>query len=495
MTPCRRPARGEDGYAMIVTVTIIMILALLLVVVLGVAVHNNAATTRGVRRSAALAVAEGGVNWAIAALQKDPLVATAAGNKPVSVADGSGAPGVATVTVLKGTPASPGKLGWYTIYSTGQSSVSGSPTRTVRVVLGPSPSFPFAVYADRQLHLENNACIVGTVFSQGDITFDKNATIAGTDTIRGSLISETGVIENFAGANKDKCPATVDGEAVDTTYDVHGDVLAGGGTLDPCLEAPAGPVDAEAAGFNLNGAEVGGRVCTNPPAHKMPEYTFNPSNYATVQYYGRPPGYGSASATAVADFNDAMQAGTLPSSGTGGLDRTYVIWQDPITDEKQPLVLEPPGGCLRIDADTVIYTNAPIDFGNTAKVTAAATCSGSTGTTVSHTFVVISTYPGTPCSSGCPSIYGKNTIEFRPDVAVLLYSHDGEIELRNDCSSESCNQSNHGAFYASTVNAKNNLNISYSPAVADVIGFGTAALLQRSYQELRPCPAGQATCP
>jgi hypothetical protein len=327
MTRCRRPARGEDGYAMIVTVTVVMILTMLLVVVLGQAVHNNVATVYGARRATALAVAEGGTNWAIAALQADPTTAAAASNRAVPVADGSGATGTATVTVRQGTPSSPGKLGWYTVYSTGSLGIAGAPTRTVRVVLGPSPSFPFALYADTSLTLEQNACIVGTVFSQGDVSFKNNAAVAGTGTIRGSLISETGVITQFNGANKAACPSTVNGEAVDTTYDVHGDVLAGGGSLAPCRTAPAGAIDASTSGFNLNGATVGGRACNNPPPYTMPEYTFLPRNYGTIQYYGKPPGYGSASATAGADFNGALSAGTLPSSA-GALDRAYVVWQD-----------------------------------------------------------------------------------------------------------------------------------------------------------------------
>jgi hypothetical protein len=94
----------------------------------------------------------------------------------------------------------------------------------------------------------------------------------------------------------------------------------------------------------------------------------------------------------------------------------------------------------------------------------------------------------------CPSISGGNGIEFRPEVAVVLYSHDGAIELKNDCNSASCNQSNQGAFYGRSVDAKNNFNVSYSSRIAETLGFGAASLLQRSYQELPPCPASQATC-
>jgi hypothetical protein len=498
MTRCRRPTRGEDGYALIVTVTGMMILTMLLVVVLGQAVHNNVATVHGARRAAALALAEAGTNWAIAALQADPTTAAAATNLAVPVADGSGATGTATVTVRQGTPTSPGKLGWYTVYSTGALGIAGAPTRTVRVVLGPSSSFPFALYADSSLTLEQNACIVGTVYAQGDVSFKGNATVAGTNTVRGSLISQTGVIKNFTGANKGKCPSTVNGEAVDTTYDVHGDVLAGGGTLAPCRTAPAGAVDASSDGFNLNGATVGGEACNNPPPYTMPNYTFKPGNYAAVQYYGGPPGYGGASSTAVADFNLALSAGTLPTS-SGALDRGYVVWQD--LSAYQATGTTPPAlnldvSNLKIAADTVIYTDVPVDFGNTSKVSAATACSTS-GTPACPTFVVISSYPGSPCSGGvgnCPSIYGGNKIQFMPEVAVLLFSHDGTIQLKNDCNSDDCNQSNQGAFYGNTVDAKNNLNLSYSPRIADALGFGTAALLQRTYQELPPCPAGQATC-
>jgi Tfp pilus assembly protein PilX len=94
------PARGEDGYAMVVTVTVITILTLLLVAVLAQALHNNTASTGGVRRSRALGVAEAGVSWAIAALDANPSTAVVT-NRAVPVADGSGGTGTATVTVRR----------------------------------------------------------------------------------------------------------------------------------------------------------------------------------------------------------------------------------------------------------------------------------------------------------------------------------------------------------------------------------------------------------
>jgi hypothetical protein len=489
-----RPARGEDGYAMIVTVTIIVILTMLLVVVLAQSLHNNTISTRGARRSAALGVAEAGVSWAIAALQADKTTAVVT-NRAVPVADGSGGNGTATVTVQAGTPTSPGKLGFYTILSTGQTATSTSPTRTLQVVMGPPVSFTHAIYASQTLRIENNACIVGDVYARGDITFDNNATIAGTSQAQGSLISELGRILDFSGANNAKCPSTVDGEAVDASKDIRGDVLAGGGSLDPCLDPPAGAVDAAAQGFNLNNATVGGRVCNNPTPTPMPEYTFDPNLYPTVQYYGGPPPYGTPSLTAVTTANVALAA----AIAGGGLDRTYVIWQDLTAFQAAgttPPAVTLDAGTIRIADDTVIYTNVPVDFGNTTRVEAAQSCSTQepppVGTPACPSLQVISTYPGTPCSGGsCPSIHGGNKIEFRPEVAVLLYSHDGTIELKNDCNSAACNQSNQGSFYGNNVNTKNGLNVSYTPRIANALGFGRTQLQQVSWQEVAPCPAGQ----
>ncbi len=495
-----RPVRGEDGYAMIVTVLIVMILSMLLTVVLVQGLHNNTATTYGYRRAQALGVAEAGVNWALAALQADKATAVVT-NQAVPVADGSGGNGTATVTVRAGTPDSPGKLGYYTVYSTGQPAQPGAPTRTVRVVLGPAPSFTYAVYADSSLTLEQNACIVGTVFSQGDIQFKNNSTIAGTSMTRGSLISQNGVIKEFSGANNGNCPSAVDGEPVDTSHDIHGDVLAGGGTLSPCRAPPAGAVDAAAQGYNLNGSTVGGRVCNTPPPYQMPEYIFDPLLYASVQYYGQPPGYGPPSATAVTQFNTALATGTLPVGAGGGLDRAYVVWADLsayTATNTTPPALQLDASTLRIATDTMIYTNVPVDFGNTTTVSAAQACSTASpppsGTPACPTFVVVSTYPGNPCTGGvgnCPSIYGGNKIEFRPEVAVLLYSHDGSIVLMNDCNGPSCNGSNNGAIYGNTIDAKNNLNVSYTPRIANAVGFGKAALQQQSWEEQAPCPPGQ----
>jgi hypothetical protein len=74
---------------------------------------------------------------------------------------------------------------------------------------------------------------------------------------------------------------------------------------------------------------------------------------------------------------------------------------------------------------------------------------------------------------------------------VLLYSRDGTIELKNDCSSDDCNDTNHGAFYGNTIDAKNNLSLNYTPRIANALGFGRTQLQQVSWQELAPCPAGQ----
>jgi|GEM_PF-3418664 len=490
------PVRGEDGYAMVVTVTVITILTLLLVVVLAQALHNNTATTGGARRSRALGVAEAGVSWAIAALDANPAAAVVS-NRAVPVADGSGGTGTATVTVRKGTPTNPSRLGYYTIFSTGQVAQTSSPTRTLRVVIGPAASFTYALYADSSLTLEQNACIVGGVYAQGDVFFKNNTTIAGTSKARGSLISAHGVIREFSGANNPKCPATVEGEAVDTSNNIHGDVLAGGGSLSPCLTAPAGAVSAAAQGFNLNGSTVGGRACNDPPPYTMPAYTFDPDLYDDEVYYGEPPGYGTPSTAAVTTANVALAA----ANAAGGLDRTYVIWQDLTTFQATgttPPAVKLDIGTLRIADDTVIYTNVPIDFGNTSRVEAAQACSiqdpPPTGTPACPTFQVISAYPGNPCTGGagnCPSIFGGNKIQFAPELALLLYSQNGIIELKNDCNSDDCNDTNHGAFYANTIDAKNNLNINYTPRIANALGFGRTQLQQVSWQELAPCPAGQ----
>jgi hypothetical protein len=299
--------RGEDGYVMVVTVTVVAILTSLLGLVLTQALHNHTATTFDARRSRALGVAEAGISWAMAVLEETPSAAIVT-DRAVPVADGTGGTGMAAVTVRRGTPTVPSRPGYYTILSTGQVAGSSGPTRTVRVVLGPAASFTYALYADSSLTLEQNSCIVGGVYAQGDVFFDGNTTIAGTAKARGSLLSAHGVIRQFGGATSPKCPATVECEAVDSSRDIHGDVLAGGGTLSPCLDAPAGAVSAATQGFNLGGASVGGRVCNDPPPSTMPTYTFDPELYATVSYFGRPPGYGEPTATAVSSANAALAA-------------------------------------------------------------------------------------------------------------------------------------------------------------------------------------------
>jgi len=489
-------ARGEEGYVMVVTIIVVAILTGLLGVVLAQALHNHTAATFDARRSRALGVAEAGISWAMAVLEATPASAIVT-DRAVPVADGTGGTGMATVTVRRGTPTVPSRPGYYTILSTGQVAESGGPTRTVRVVLGPAASFTYALYADSSLTLEQNSCIVGGIYAQGDVFFDHNTTIAGTSKARGSLISAHGVIREFTGANNPRCPDTVEGDAVDSSSDIQGDVLAGGGGMSPCLAAPAGAVSAAAQGFNLHGASVGGRVCNDPPPHTMPTYTFDPDLYPDLSYFGRPPGHGDPSPTAVSSAGTALAA----ANTAGGLDRTYVIWQDLAAYQAAgttPPALRLDTGTLRIARDTVIYTNVPVDFGNNTRVEAAEACSTQDppppGMPACPTFQVISAYPGSPCTGSvgnCPSIFGGNRIQFAPELAVLLYSQDGAIELNNDCNSDSCNNDNHGAFYGSTIDGRNNLNINYSPRIAHALGFGRTQFEQLSWQELAPCPAGR----
>lgn len=485
---------GEDGYAVVVSVTIALVLTMLLVVVLTQAVHNNTATTVEARRARALGVAEAGVHWAIARLQ-NPATAVVT-NQPVPVADpvvgGSGATGRATVTVRQGTPTNPGRLGYYTIYSTGEVAETNSATRSLRVVMGPAASFTYAIYSDTSLTLDQNTCIVGTVYAKQDIRFNGKATIAGTSKARGSLISEHGNLE-FSGG-KPQCPATVDGEPVDTTNDIHADAM--GVNMAPCTTSGGHVTRVD---FD---ADIGGVACDKVAgSYSMPEYSFNPLNYANLKYFGYPPGVspGTPSSSAVNDFNLALKNGSLPQASGGGLDRTYVIWQDlsGVAANADPPKVSLDVGTLRIAADTVIYTNVPVDFGNTSDVVATNTsCSKNPDVApVCPTLQVISTYTGTPCGGAvgedCPAISGKNQIEAASEVAMLLYSRGGTIQFKNGCNGPKCDDSNNGAWYGQRIEGKNNLNISYSPRIAYALGFGRTKLQQVSWQELAPCAAGQ----
>jgi hypothetical protein len=64
---------------------------------------------------------------------------------------------------------------------------------------------------------------------------------------------------------------------------------------------------------------------------------------------------------------------------------------------------------------------------------------------------------------------------------VLLYANQRTIQLKNDCNSAACNQSNQGSFYGNNVNAMNSLNVSYTPRIAYAVGFGRTQLQQVSW--------------
>jgi hypothetical protein len=471
------PRRGEDGYAMVVAVTVSMIITVLLTVMLAQGLHNNQASDRAAQRDASFDVAEAGINWSISKLESTDRAAVASGAvQQVPTPDGQ-----AEVRITAGRPGDPAgnpTTGYYTVEALGKvTTKTGAPTRHIRVVLGPAPSFRFALYADEKLTVDADTCIVGSIYGGSDIVTGNNTTVAGTASINGSVISRNGDI-TFHPANNPRCPAsvTVNGssEPVDTSHDIANDVLAPGTKT-------------------LNGASYGGRLGSTPPQYTMPQFTFDPQNYANlVAYgtYGTPPNPATAEARlagAAAAFNAASGSGDHDVAGGGtGLAGTYVVW-DANPNQANVLSLDR----LKVRGDTVIYTNAPVDFGNTQTVSPQV--AGST-----PLFAVISTYAplGSQCTNGTGAsdcgISGKNQVFFDPAIAVLLYTKGG-IAFKNACNGGGCNQQNSGAYYANAIIVKNNFNLTYNQRISNLVGFGAAALQQLSWQELPPCQ-GLAAC-
>jgi len=492
-----RLRRGEEGFALVTAVFILAIMSMLLIVVLEAGNNAFSVAERNSRFTRTLGVAEAGLDAAVTQLGESRLSASLSpcriGTGTVCAAAG-GEYQVSWSTDLEGT-VTISSVGYY------PSKAGAQITREIRAVYKPIPSFIYAIFSATSINIKNGQVIFGDIFANQGITIGTGAVICGSVTTSGgSVITQAGasIVKSYTDGSR-TCSGKTGNVWANGAIDLGSTgVVEGSATAS----APAGTNCAiQTTNYAILGGTVQGKATacgnitsttTNPSAHTWtapsppkaspsggisPPYTFDPSNYTSVNCIpiSSPCDPQQTSATAYQVFN------ALSKTNMQGV---YAVWQtDPHCGE---IANAASAQCTKLDltnlsvgGDLTIVTNAPIYFGNTNPITSSGPAR----------VVVVSLYiPG--ASSTCTvnggdcSIYGKNAVVFdagNPNdpndaIAAMLYT-PGKMAFKQQANAAD------GALYAGSMDIANGFGITYNDRISTIVGFG-GSLQQVLWQEI-----------
>ena len=493
-----RLRRDEEGFALVTAMFILAIMSLLLIVVLEAGNNAFNVAERNSRFTRTLGVAEAGLDDAVTQLGESRLSSTLAACR------------IGTGTVC---PAAGGEYqvnwstdthGTVTVTSIGYypTKAGAKVTREIKAVYKPIPSFNYAIFSDTSINIKNGQVIYGDIFANQGITIGTGAVICGSVTSSGGgVITQSGaqIVKSYTDGTGRVCSGKTGSVWANGTVDLGSTGVVQG---DATASAPAGTDCAtQTSSFAILGGTVQGKATacgnitsttTNPSAHTWtppsppkaspsggiaPPYTFDPSNYTSINCVpiSSPCDPQQTSATAYQVFNSLSKT---------NMQGVYAVWQtDPHCGEVNNL---PSAQCTKLDltnlsvgGDLTIVTNAPIYFGNTNPIT-------STGPAA---VVIVSLYiPGgsSTCTvnGGDCSIYGKNAVVFDPGnvndpndaIAAMLYT-PGKMAFKQQTNAAD------GALYAGSMDIANGFGINYNDRISTIVGFG-GSLQQVLWQEI-----------
>lgn len=446
---------------MLTAVMVMMITAALVVVVLNTGTHSQQTARRGRSWEAAIQLADGGVQRAIAYLQ------STSGGVPSTITGATDAGTYSTTVTYLGRNR-------YQIDSSGSAGGTAkglNATRKLRVILGPQKSFRYALFSLTDVDTKNNNYVVGDVWANGSVTVYQN------DTIDGNVNAATGwaSMGNNAAITKDLVtggydPSTGRALAMANGANIGGKMTAASSTPG-CADDPSATQYIVNVGGSITGATTTWGIktgsgstgtllthtCKAAPATKpMPTFTYNPLNYnpAPIEF------------ASPAAFTSWLNTGGNKTNLSG----TFLIRGG---DANNPIDING----VSISGDTtIIAESAPIDaFGGTGV---------SAQNNNDKVLVLASWYQpqvGAVCTNngGNPadcSIGIKNNFQPNDNTATLLYAPNGPISFKN-------NADFLGAVYGKNIVLKNNMNLTYDARVDQIVGFGPVTLDQESWVE------------
>jgi hypothetical protein len=468
-----RSAKHDDGFAMIATVIVIMVIAILATALLAIGVNTDRHTGQEKNWTAALHVADAGVQRAIALLGTEPAVGLVPAPFTGSTPEGSYS---TTVTYLGRAT--------YQIDSTGSVGTAQTLTRgrKIRVLMAPPESFKYALFSSTDINTKNNNQITGDIWANGSVT------VYNGDTVTGSVNAATGWVQlqNGSTVTGSVLSGGVNGTTsieVDTGATIGKDATAAS-TVPDCADDPAhGSYSIYDAGTIGGTATAWGRVnvigtanavvqglCIAAPATKpMPNFTLALANYNPTPTF-----FSSVASfqTYLASVSNNL-SGVFQVCGTGIIDLTGV----------------------KIAGDTTIIAGAVLNHDITQPdpscPAAQIFANGLSAVNNSDKVLTLVSYYNPGSNSTCTNTGGNpdncalgfmNNFQPNDNTATLLYAPVGPCAMKNNSSGSTDTFT--GAVYCNNIVMKNNQNITYDPRIDRIVGFGPVTLQQQKWQEL-----------
>ena len=466
----------EGGFALIMSVVIATVCLILVTSILAMGLHLDSATFRERRWQMALQVAEGGVERAVAEVNRaavdDPdapigdVIATGAGEHPTPI-DIPGGQFASNVTALAGGAG-------FQVDAVGYVPDATSPNRLmrrIRVTFEPEPSFKYALFSNTGIEVknDNNQPINGDIFANDDIVVAQNAEI------NGSVISASGSVHIAENVRIQ--------EATDGT---GGSVYSGG--VHPADSGPGErPWGVRLDGNTLVENEVHVQVPT-PPCSSPSENDYNlkfGGNGVVVGGSVFVPGSVNGTGTTGSVDDDACEQAfgvtslpefTYQESAYPGIQK--VDWDDftgTVSGYMYVDDLNDPDA--EIDLCSVNGTAGDVVLITEARLVRTNSCGTFyTGPTDRTIQLIVLNDNGETATFG-PSVQLGNNFDLpNPSPALLLYSQ-GYCDLGTTVI-------NSGAIYCNGLEVQTNMYLSYDPRIRSLVGFGGVLFERAAFREL-----------
>ena len=484
--------RDERGVALVSAIMVGFVASMLVSSMMYVAFHDQTSSARNRSSGQALHVAESGVHQAIAYLQNS------SGVVPGTTQTGTTNEGTYQYRVVAQS------RNRYQIDSVGTVGTASSTmaTRRLRVTMAPPISFKYALFSLSDVTTKNNNVVCGDIWANTYVeVYNGDSVLASTNSAcpSGGSIG-TGAVTAATSYISMSNNSTVQGDAWSGGYDTsgYGISMSNGASIGGnaksssstslCADDPShakykigssGSVAGTATAWGTITSSVTGtstpNFCTGAAGTKLvPTISWNAANYpaGTVHEYTFPADY-SAFNTYIA-ANQSNLSGAFHIIGGGA---SYPINLNGTT----------------VTGDLTVYAEAsPIDMttggmgasGSTDKLVVLATLYSAPATNCTTT-------GGNPadCAIGFKNNFSMSSTSLSGgnNTAVLLYAPNGPIGFKNSTDF-------HGAVYASNIQVKNNMSVSYDSRVEQVVGFGASTLDISDWQECDPGTVTATSC-
>lgn len=300
-------------------------------------------------------------------------------------------------------------------------------------------------YSRSNVTVENNSTITGNLTSMGTVTLNNSTLVTGTVWANGAV--DVNTTQNGAGVGRDVLTSV-------------GNVTVGG-TVGGNVQA-AGSITGSGT---VVGTKTPNSPAAVPPALDLPTFTWASSNYTSPTLWTAAT-YSSAASAFQSYFNanDNSFGGVHRITACGAPYSSYTCGSPTAEvdfNEK-----------WNMSGDTTVVADGPLRLSRDI-------------TTGTGNLIVVSNYPGTPCTtpgSSCNAISLSNNWSIPSSVKVLIFAQNGCVDVSNL-------KTFVGAIYARCINLDNNFDLTYYPVAPQGFDWSTATsthfmIQARSFREV-----------